>query len=372
MGVRSFVRKPIDLWWRYEQHLRLLGLITGFVFDLFIADRPDSTTNNLFLLSYLLVAGLLIIVLNAGSVRRQEGESYQPLFLLFVLQFCFGGLASNLLVLYGRSGTFAASTLFFLLLLGLVIGNEFLRNRYAQLRFNIVTFYTLLLTYLLIAVPTFVFHSLGTLVFLASGIASLVLISAFLGLVYYAVLRGRNREQQLKEVSILVGLVFFFFNALYFLNIIPPVPLSLKDIGIYHSIERLNTPAGGSSGIYEATYEPAAWFVFWRDTSATYTLHASAEAVCFSSVYAPTELTTPIYHRWQKYDEQKNDWVQTTRVSFGISGGREGGFRGFTRSIVTEGRWRCNVETENGALIGRTTFTVVQGENPPVLSQTRL
>ena len=372
MGVRSFVKKPIDLWWRYEQHLRLAGLVTGFVFDLFIADRPDSPTNNLLLLSYLAIAGLLIIVLNIRSAQRKEGESYQPLLLLFILQFCFGGLASNLLVLYGRSGTFAASTLFFLMLLGLVIGNEFLRNRYAQLRFNIVTFYTLLLSYLLIVLPTFVFHSLGTLVFLASGLVSLVIIAGFLGLVYSAVLRGRNREQQLYEVSILVGLVFLFFNGLYLLNIIPPVPLSLKDIGIYHSIERLSAPAGGSAQIYQVTYEPAHWVVFWRDTSSSYTLHATADAVCFSSVFAPTELTAPVYHRWQKYDEAKNEWVQTARISFGISGGRERGFRGFTRAVVSPGKWRCNVETASGALIGRTSFRVVEGAAPPALSEARL
>ena len=373
MGVRSLVKKPVELWWRYEQHLRVLGLLTGFIFDLIIADRPDSLQNNLLLLSYLIIAGLLIVVLNIRTTRQREVHpSYQPLFLLFVLQFCFGGLASNLLVLYGRSGTFAASTLFFLLLLGLVIGNEFLRNRYAQLRFNIITYYTLLLTYLLVALPTFLFHSVDTWVFLASGAISLLIIAGFLGLVYWAVLRGRQREKQFYEVSVLVGLVFLFFNALYFLNIIPPVPLSLKNIGVYHSIERLASPAGGTASIYSATYEEPPWFVFWRDTNSTYTLHASAAAVCFSSVFAPAKLTAPIFHRWEKYDEDKNKWVQVSRISFAISGGRDGGFRGFTNLTVTPGRWRCNVETQGGALIGRTSFTVVENTAPPELAQTRL
>lgn len=353
--------------------MRLFGLATGFIFDLIIADRPDSPLNNLLLLSYLVIAGGLLVILNMRVARKREVDSgYQPLFLLFILQFCFGGLASNLLVLYGRSGTFAASTLFFLMLLGLVVGNEFLRNRYAQLRFNIVTFYTLLLTYLLIVVPTFVFHSVGTGVFLASGLASLVIIGIFLGIVYWAVLRGRNREQQLYEVSFLVGCVFLFFNVLYFLNIIPPVPLSLKGIGVYHSIERLEAPAGGEANIYAATYEKAPWFVFWRDTSATYTLGASASAVCFSSVFAPTELTTPVYHRWQRYDTAEGKWIQTARISFGISGGREGGFRGFTHTVVSPGKWRCNVETANGGLIGRISFEVKEGGAPLSLSQTSL
>lgn len=372
MGVRSLVKKPIDLWWKYEQHLRVLGLATGFVFDLFIADRPDSPTNNLLLLSYLGLAGILIVFLNIRSAQQKEGESYQPLILLFILQFCFGGLASNLLVLYGRSGTFAASTLFFLLLLGLVVGNEFLRNRYAQLRFNIVTYYVLLFTYLLIALPTFVFHSLGTWVFLASGAVSLVVVGVFLAIVYWAVLRGRQREQQLYEVSFLVGCVFLLFNGLYFLNIIPPVPLSLKNVGVYHSLERLPAAAGGSQSIYRAMYEEPLWFVFWRDTSATYTLHANSSATCFSSVFAPLRLTAPVYHKWEKYDVTRHVWEQVSRISFSISGGRDGGFRGFTNLTVTPGRWRCNVETGNGALIGRISFTVVESETPPALSQKEL
>jgi len=353
--------------------MRVLGLLAGFIFDLFVADRPDSPFNNLLLISYLGIAGLLIVFLNIRTTRRHDTEpTYQPLFLLFILQFCFGGLASNLLVLYGRSGTFAASTLFFLLLLAMVVGNEFLRSRYAQLRFNIVVYYTLLLTYLLIAVPTFIFYSVGTLVFLASGAVSLVIIGIFLSIVYVAVLRGRQREQQLYEVSILVGLVFLLYSGLYFLNIIPPVPLALKSIGVYHSLERLPAPAGGDQGIYAASYEEVPWYAFWRSTSAVYTLKNRGEAYCFSSVFAPTGLSAPVYHQWEKYDEIEKEWEQAAKISFPISGGRDAGFRGFTNTTVSPGRWRCNVETQGGALIGRVSFVVVQSPTPPVLSQTTL
>lgn len=369
--VRSLMKRPLELWNRYEQHIRVLGLASGFIFDLIIADRPDSPTNNLYLLSYLLIAGTLIIILNLRTVRRAETHpGYQPLVLLFILQFCFGGLAGNLLVLYGRSGTFAGSTLFFLILLGMLVGNEFLRSRYAQLRFNIVVYYTLLLTYMIIAVPTFIFHAVGTWVFLATGLMSLAIIGIFLVLVYWLVLRGRQREQQLYEVSFLVCFVFALFASLYFLRIIPPVPLSLKDIGVYHSLEKLPAPVDGY--LYAATYEPPLWFVFWRSTSATYTVATPSPATCYSSVFAPTDLNAPIFHRWEKYDEEKKVWRQMFRTSFAISGGREGGFRGYTNSVVGPGRWRCNVETANGALIGRTTFTVEQKPILPELSSKAL
>jgi hypothetical protein len=370
MSVFSPFNALVELWRRYERPLSAGSLIIGFTFDLFVAKRPDSVFDNILLLSYLFIAGAFIIILNIHINRRGEEEHTAiPIILLLVLQFCFGGLASNLLILYGRSGTFAGSALFFFILAGMLIGNEFLQTRYAHLRFNIVVYYFLLLTYCVIAVPTFIFHSVGNWIFLASGIISLVAIGIFLSLVYVVVLRGREREAQIYEVSVLVGLVFLLFNGLYFLQIIPPVPLSLKDIGIYHSLTRLTSAeAGGTESIYSASYERAPWWEFWRSISATYTVFSSGQAACFSSVFAPGNLSASIFHRWEKYDEGAGKWRTQARISFDISGGRDAGYRGFTLGNVSPGRWRCDVETQNGALIGRTTFTVASASSTPDLS----
>jgi hypothetical protein len=365
MVIRRLARKPVELWNRYERHLSAGSMVVGFIFDLFLAKRPDSELDNLLLLCYLGLAAFLIIALNLRTARKRRNQpSYQPLFLLLVLQFCFGGLSSNLLVLYGRSGTFAGSALFIIILFGMLIGNEFLKTRYSQLRFNIVVFYWLLLTYCVISVPTFVLHAVGTWVFLTSGAISLAVVAAFLALVYVVVLRGEERIQQIYEVSVLVLLVFGAFSGLYFLNIIPPVPLSLKDIGVYHTIDRLNTPAGGSH-IYGATYEPAPWYKFWRDTSSTYTVVSAEQAICYSSVFAPTDLSTPVYNRWEKYNDATKSWQTVARTSFPINGGRGEGYRGYTFSTVSPGRWRCDVENQNGALIGRVGFTVVLSATKP-------
>jgi hypothetical protein len=361
--IRSGFSRLVELWDRYERILSTGSLIIGFTFDLFLAKRPDSVIDNLLLVSYLFIAGAIIVIVNLKINRRREIEPKPaPLLLILILQFCFGGLASNLLVLYGKSGTFADSALFILLLFAMLVGNEFLKSRYAQLRFNIVVYYILLLTYCIIAVPTFVLHAVGTWVFLASGALSLALIGGFLYLVYFAVFRGRQRGQQIYEVSVLVGLVFLFYNALYFLNIIPPVPLSLKNIGVYHSVVKVAPSA------YQGTYEAAPWYVFWRDTDGTYTIKGAEQATCFSSVFAPTGLSAPIYHRWEKYNDKTGKWETMSRISFPINGGRDAGYRGWTLSGVAPGRWRCDVETQSGALIGRISFVVVEDPNGAKLS----
>lgn len=359
--MRELWGKGFAFWKKYEHHIGVGALLAGFGFDVIIADRPDSLPNNILLLSYLLIAGAFIIILNLRETRIKEAQqSAEPLFLLLVLQFCFGGLASNLLILYGRSGTLAGSALFVLLLLALIVGNEFLRSRYALLRFNVSVYYVLLLSYFVIAVPTFVTHSMGTGSFLLSGVVASVFIALFLTVLFFAVFRGRDTAK-LMEVSSLIVAIFLVFNLLYFLNVIPPVPLSLKDIGIYHSVLK------HSSGGYVAIYEAPPWWQFWRNTSGTYTLGAGGSAFCYSSVFAPAELTAPIYHTWE-VRSTSGEWEVRSKVSFPISGGRDEGYRGFSvKSSLTPGTWRCNVETARGALIGRTTFTVVSASTTPAL-----
>lgn len=364
MDIRS--THLFKFWQKYEHHIGLGALAAGFFFDLIIADRPDSIGNNLLLLFYLIVAGVFIIVLNVRTRRRQDVE---PFFMLLALQFAFGGLASNLLVLYGRSGTLAGSAVFLAMLVALILGNEYLRNRYSLLKFNVGVYYFLLLSYCVIAVPTFITHSISVWSFLFSGLVSLVIIAVFLTALFFFVFKGKDIDS-LRIVGGIVGLIFVCFNALYFINVIPPVPLSLKTIGVYHSV--LKRADGG----YVVLYEKEPWWEFYRGAASHYAITDGAggrDAFCFSSVFAPTDLNAPVYHNWEKYDDDTGEWRVQSRISFPIAGGRDGGYRGFSRvTTLTEGRWRCSVETASGALIGRVGFRAVPAASAPPLSQKTL
>jgi len=355
MPIRSQVSRLIELWRRYEHWLGVGALSIGFVFDLWVAKKPDSVVDNILLLSYLFIAASIIVLLNMRARRKMEEEHpAEPLILLLILQFCFGGLASNLTVLYGKSGTLGGSAVFIALLVCLVFGNEFLRSRYSQLRFNIGVYYFLLLTYCVISVPTFIFHSISDFVFLASVLLSLVIISFYLAILFVAVFRRSIRP--LRQAAALVAAIAGVFVLFYFLNILPPVPLSLKDIGIYHSILK------DSNGNYVALYEPAPWWELWRDTSATFTYAPGQSAYCFSSVYAPADLNTPIYQRFEHYDENTKSWQTVARVAYPISGGRADGYRGYSATAaLSPGAWRCDIENSTGALIGRISFTATPG-----------
>ncbi len=364
--MKGLGKRLLMLWEKHSRIINFVGLVTGFAFDLYLAKRPDSVVDNILLLTYLFICGAVIILLNVRQSRRQEEKQHpvEPLALLLVLQFCFGGLANNLLILYGKSGTLGGSFLFVVLLAAFALGNDFLKGRYQLLRLNIAIYYFLLLTYCIIAVPTFLLHAIGAQVFVISGAISLGVISIFLWILSVAAFRARDKKQVL-EVGFIAGCIFIIFSGLYFLNIIPPVPLSIKGIGVYHSISKL--PSGDYVGMYEAP----AWYVFWRDTASTYTYTSGSEAYCFSAVFAPGSLTTPIVHTWEKYDTDTGKWELQSTFSFPISGGRAEGYRGWSTEVLTPGQWRCNVETSRGQLIGRIAFSAQVG-TPPALTSSSL
>lgn len=354
LTMRALYEVLFDWWERYERFISAGALVVGFLFDLLLTKQPDSVLDNVILLMFLFVAAACIVLMYLRGRRGATEPHAPPLALLFMLQFCFGGLASNLLVLYGYSGTFAGSAVFIVLLVGMLIGNEFFKTRYGQLRFTLGVYYMLLLTYCLIAVPTFIFHKIGPLVFVGSVVLSLPPVSLLLAALFLGVFRMKERVRELYHAIVVVLGVVGVYGGLYFTNLIPPVPLALRSVGVYHSLERASDGDG-----YIATFEPRARYVFWRSTSNTYTLDDANTAYCFSSVYAPAELNAPVYHHWEYYDESFGSWKTALRISFFITGGREEGYRGFSmKGNLTPGRWRCSVETTSGALIGRISFMV--------------
>lgn len=360
----------IRVWETHEKKLGFGALVIGFLFDLWLAKRPDSLADNILLLSYLFISGSIIILLNVQARRARTRAAQgiaaaEPLLMLLMLQFCFGGLANNLLILYGRGGTAAGSLLFMAILLAMAVGNEFLRSRYALLRFNIAVYYLLLLTYCIIAVPTFLLHYIGLTAFLWSGFISLGIMAAFLAVLRVSVFRDQRRPTL--EAGGIVVAIFLAFFGLYYLQIIPPVPLSLKDIGVYHHIAR----SGPDS--YEATYEPTPFLEFWRSTSATFHAAPGESAHCFSAVFAPTKLSAPVYHRWEFYDPAMKQWNTASRIQFPIYGGRAEGYRGYTiLSAPAAGEWRCRAETASGQIIGQIEFTVEASATAAPLSTATL
>lgn len=337
----------------YERYIAPLALIGGFLLDTFVfLDRVDLLSGNLLLLSYLLIASSGIVLVNLIETGKWTGRfpiAIAP-FVPVVVQFAFGALFSGYLSLYSRSASLAVSWIFVIVVAGLLLGNERFRRLYVRFRFQIAILFTSIFTFLIFLLPI-ILHRIGPWMFVLAGVSSLLIIAAFLYVLHRVVPEVERRERS--GIMRTIAAIFIGFNILYFTNAIPPLPLALKDAGVYHRVVRVGTE-------YQLSAEIEPWFKKFLPLSKT-TFHRTAgdSAYAFSSVFAPTGLTTVIVHEWQHYDESAGEWVTDETIRFSILGGRDGGYRGYSiKSDLTSGHWRVNVLTEYGQTIGRIAFIV--------------
>ena len=333
--------------------------------DNFTLTRIDLWFDNLILFTYLIVALLAIVVINFYEEGILRGVLFEKVRFLspLAMQFAFGGLFSGFVIFYSRSATLSASWPFILLLIALLVGNEFFKSKYSRFTFRMSIFFTALFSFMIFYVPV-VTGSISALIFILSGIISIVLMGALVHVLKLIIPARINRSKNALKWSI--GSIFILINIFYFTNIIPPIPLSLKEANAYHFVERTAT------GNYLATSEIKKWYDFLIPNE---TIHISqGEPIyVFSSVFAPTKLNTQIFHKWQYYDDGENEWIERSNLGFAISGGRDGGYRGYTmKTSLDEGLWRVDVVTKRGQLLGRVKFKVKKVNKPLILETNTL
>ncbi len=292
----------------------------------------DLLREHLILSGYVIVAGAMIVL-----ASKRPGWKIPA----FVMQIAFGALFSAFVVFYVRSASFSASWMFLLFLVLFFVGNEFFRARYERFVFQTSVFFIALFSYAIFALPILL-GKIGAGIFLLSGAISVAAIGGFARLLK-------------KEMPKSVLVIFALFNIFYFANIIPPIPLALKESGIYHRIERIN-------GSYRVLYEKPPWYRFFDDTSVVFHTIPGKTLYAYSAIFAPVGIQTDIVHRWSYFDENKDEWFYETAIRFPITGGRENGYRGYTfKRNARAGRWRVDVQTPRGQTLGRMTFRVVEG-----------
>ncbi len=350
---------------KYERHLSAFAMIAGFVCDNIFFERLDIWQTQLWLASYAVACFVTIPWLHSIEARGARGRvlprwrSILPI----VTQFALGGFWSAFVIFYGRSAVVSASWPFLLLLFLILLGNEYFKKYHERLVFTSTLFFFALYSYTIFEVPIYT-GTIGTQTFLESG-----LIAICLFILFTVLLRILGRERFLVDVKkIRIGAlcVLIVINLFYFTNILPPIPLAAKSAGVYHSVWRI-------PGQYMARGEAEPWKVRYLGSAPTIHLVAGDSLYAYSSIFAPTTLTTTIQHRWQWYDQTAGKWVTESIIKYGIVGGRDGGYRGYSEMPITNaGDWRVNVETTDGLLIARLPFTIEMVKEEPLETTTTL
>lgn len=338
----------------YERYISPVALIAGFLADNYILlRRVDLWTSNLLLFFYLALAALGIILINlleTGRLRAPWTLKIAPL-IPVVVQFSFGGLFSAFLSLYSRSAAFAVSWVFIAALSALLVGNERFLRLYRRFTFQVGLYFTVLFSFLIFFLPV-VFRAIGPSMFIVGGLVSLIGIALFVRFIGFLMPEIVKRDRT--AIARSIAAVFVVFNVLYFTNAIPPLPLALKDAGVFHSVERRD------GGTYALTAEPRKWWDLLERYNTTFHQAPGDTLVAWSAIFAPSGLSTTVFHEWQRYDAAERSWVSVSTVRFPIVGGRDGGYRGYSiKENLAEGAWRINVITRYGQIIGRISFTVV-------------
>jgi len=339
------------------RYISPLSLIAGVIVDnLFLAKRVDTLLTNALLLTYLVVSGIAIAVMNliqTGKWRHRFLTDAFPI-LPVIVQFAFGGLFSAYFSLYSRSADISVSWIFVVAIVALIVLNERFAHFYARFAVQMSIYFTVLFSFLIFFIPV-VTHRLGDGVFLVSGAVALGIVAALLFALFRLMPSLRSDRTTIART---VAVIYVVFNVLYFTNAIPPLPLALKSAGVYHDVTKVGTD-------YVLSEEPLPWYQRFLNYNSTYHAGPGESAYVYTAIFAPTGLSITVLHQWQHYDSS-NGWVTTDTVRFPVNGGRDGGYRGYSiKSEPAPGKWRVNVITQYGQLIGRVNFTVEAASSTP-------
>jgi hypothetical protein len=157
-------------------------------------------------------------------------------------------------------------------------------------------------------------------------------------------LRGRGGR---RNVLVPLGAVLVAFLAAYLFRVIPPVPLSIPYIGVYHGVER--TAEG-----FRLSHERP-WWRFWHNGDQRFAAQPGDRVYVFFRVFSPANFSDQVLLRWHRRGAL--GWALQDTIPIRIVGGREEGFRGYGfKGNYEPGEWKIQVETTDGREIGRIYF----------------
>ncbi len=342
--------------------------LSGVTYDTVTLTRIDRLQDNLILLLYLVLLGALIVLTGRLGVAPVETpELDRPTGLTHLLvrarpyypmaaQFLLGGLFSAYAIFYSRSATLTRTGVFLGVLVLLLVANEFLRDRLSNLRLLVALYALACFSFFTFFLPVMI-GTIGTWVFLLGAILSVVVTLRVVHLIYQ-----RNPERSRQEALLVGGPAIALIGLLvgfYFLNWIPPVPLSMKFGGMYREVQKQNDH-------FALSYDRE-WYQVWKRSQNPFP--AGEPIYCFTAVFAPVALDTTVYHHWYFRTNSSKPFAHADRIPIKIAGGREGGYRAYTfKQRLDSGDWRVDVETEDGRVIGRVSVLVEEGsESPPTI-----
>lgn len=344
-----------------EHQIAIVFFIGGFLFDLMMIERIDSWTTIGQQIVYITV--IFAALLQMFFEESRPAPEYERMFVLkrwyfsyrtAIIHFFFGTLLNLYTIFFFKSSSLLVSFLFLGIMVSLMIANDSSRFKAMGLSFKFGLLSLCFLAFSAFTIPIFV-GSIGTLIFIFSMFAgALPLVAAGWWIQTFA---PALFERAKKQILLPTAFVLLSFLVLYLFKLIPPVPLSIPYIGIYHSVEKV--PEG-----YKLSHERP-WWMFWHNGDQYFYAQKTDKIYVFFRVFSPTRFSDQVVVRWY-WKDNRSGWLLQDSIPIKIVGGREEGFRGYgTKSNYQPGEWKVQVETTDNREIGRIYFDLeIAPESP--------
>jgi hypothetical protein len=344
---------------RHPHAEHLVFFAGGFAFDSVMIRRVDDAFVLVQQGAYLVVVGAVLAGLvswNQGSLELSGSRKWLNNLSDPLVHFMLGTLLNAYALFYFKSASGWSAALFVVVIATLLVVNELPMFRrlgpvvlYALYSFCLTSYFAYLYPVLFGRMRSWMF-----LLAVATSMVPLLLLSRL----HLRVTASRwrvLRQALLPSFGAQALLVLLFFSGL-----LPPVPLSLLEIGIYHDVMR------DPSGSYLLSRQSPPWWKPWTRDDSDFQARAGDRVYCFFRVFAPARFEDQVRVRWS-YRESGHGWLPSDAVPLVVRGGRERGYAGYTyKQYWRPGEWRVAVETGDGREIGRHAFSV--REDPDALT----
>lgn len=347
---------------KYQDYFPAAFFVSGFVFDLLTTDRIDqgfSLIQQAVYLAFLLLFVYWEIVTPAVFLKQEGLLAKIWTWHIELLHFLFGSLLSLYTIFYFKSASLVTSFLFMLFLALVLVVNELPRFQKRGIVVRSILLALCLSSYFVYLVPVMI-GNIGVLSF----VVAMAMSAALFGLLCLRINRSKQESHWVKQNVMFPGFVIqLIFVLLYFFKALPPVPISLKYIGIYHQVEK-------HEGDYLLKYQRS-WWRFWELGAQTFVRQDGDRLHCFVSIFSPTSFSDQMSLVW--YHDSGQGWEKRDVIALSITGGRGGGYRGHVyKSNFEKGSWQIRVLTSDLREVGRISLEVIDDKEAATPRQWRL
>ena len=337
-----------------EQRIAVLSFICGFLFDIVTVDRADHWLAIVQQVLYIAVILAALTQMFFEEGQPQPDAASRPFLKRWYYQyrtalvhFFLGTLLNVYTIFFFKASSLLVSVFFLAFLVFLLWANEseHFKSRGLPFKFTLLSLCTMCFAANVVPIAV---GSIGLTVFLVSMLAGCVPV---IGVAWWI----RRKKPDLfprarRQMLIPLGGVLVGFLVFYYLRLIPPVPLSIPFIGVYHAVEK-------TEDVYRLSHERPIWRI-WQHGDQEFLAQPGDRVYVFFRIFSPTRFSDQVQVRWYWKDDARG-WMLQDTIPIKIVGGRAEGFRGYGfKSNYQSGEWKVQVETTDSREIGRVYFSL--------------